>query len=212
MSKGEQTRQAIIEKAAPLFNQQGFAGCSMADIMQATGLEKGGVYRHFSSKEELAAEVFRYAMQIALEARSIADRPDLDAISKLRLMVERFVTVPSPLPGGCPLLNAAIDTDDGNPMLRTLVQDALARWKARIRKIVQQGINDGQIDRSVDPQSIANLMISTLEGALMITRLEGNRRALHDAQASLDLQLATFSVKSATRRRRPIRAKSAAAK
>ena len=120
--------------------------------------------------------------------------------------------VPSILPGGCPLLNAAIDTDDGNPMLRTLVQDALARWKARIRRIVQQGINDGQIDRSVDPQSIANLMISTLEGALMITRLEGNRRALHDAQASLDLHLATLAVKSATRRRKQIRAKSAAAK
>src|ERR1700744_2541817 len=128
MRKGESTRQRIIEQAAPLFNQRGFEGCSMADIMEATGLEKGGVYRHFSSKEELAAEVFRYAMQTVLEARSITDRPELDAIAKLRLMVERFVTVPSPLPGGCPLLNAAIDTDDGNPVLRTLVQDALARW------------------------------------------------------------------------------------
>ena len=212
MSKGEQTRQGIIEKAAPLFNQRGFSGCSMADIMEATGLEKGGVYRHFSSKEELAAEVFRYAMQTAFDARSIADRPDLDAIAKLRLMVERFVTVPSPLPGGCPLLNAAIDTDDGNPALRALVQDALAKWKARIRKIVQQGIDTGQIGRSIDPQSVANLIISTLEGALMIVRLEGNRRALHDAQTSLETLLAALAAKSAPRprkqnRRRPSLAK-----
>jgi AcrR family transcriptional regulator len=199
MSKGEQTRQAIIEKAAPLFNQRGFEGCSMADIMEATGLEKGGVYRHFSSKEELAAAVFHYAMETAMDARSIADQPELDAISKLRLMVERFVTVPSPLPGGCPLLNAAIDTDDGNPVLRTLVQDALAKWKARIRRVVQQGIAEGQINRSVDPQRIANLIISTLEGALMITRLEGNRRALRDAQASLDLHLSTLAAKPARR-------------
>ena len=71
MSKGEQTRQAIIEKAAPLFNQRGFEGCSMADIMEATGLEKGGVYRHFSSKEELAAAVFRYSMQTAVDLRSV---------------------------------------------------------------------------------------------------------------------------------------------
>lgn len=193
MKKGEQTRQAIIEKAAPLFNQRGFAGCSMADIMEATGLEKGGVYRHFSSKEELAAEVFRYAMQAAFDTRSIADEPQLDAVAKLRLMVERFVTVPSPLPGGCPLLNAAIDTDDGNPQLRALVQKALAQWKRRIGKIVQQGIADGQIARSVDPQSIANLIISTLEGALMIARLEGSRRALHDAQSSLDLALSAVA-------------------
>jgi hypothetical protein len=127
-------------------------------------------------------------------------------------MVDRFVTVPSPLPGGCPLLNAAIDTDDGNPALRTLVQDALAKWKARIRKVVQQGIADGQINRSVDPQSIANLIISTLEGALMITRLEGNRRALQDAQASLDLHLAVLAAKPATPRKKQPRLKSSAAK
>lgn len=208
MSKGEQTRQAIIEKAAPLFNQRGFAGCSMADIMEATGLEKGGLYRHFSSKEELAAEVFRYAMQTAFDARGLGEEPEGDAITRLRLMVNRFVAIPSPLPGGCPLLNTAIDTDDGNPMLLTLVKDALAKWKSRIRRIVQQGIDEGQIIGSADPQSIANLIISTLEGALMITRLEGNRRALHDAQSSLDTLLAMLAAKPAPRvrkqnRRRP---------
>jgi AcrR family transcriptional regulator len=180
--------------------------------MEATGLEKGGVYRHFSSKEELAAEVFRYAMQTAMDARSIADQPELDALSKLRLTVERFVTVPSPLPGGCPLLNSAIDTDDGNPMLRALVQDALAKWKARISKVVRQGIADGQISRSVSPRRIANHIISTLEGALMITRLEGNRHALHDARVSLDLCLRTLKPEPADRRRKQRRLKSSAAK
>src|SRR5580698_4347820 len=151
MSKGQQTRQAIIEKAAPLFNQRGFQGCSLADIMEATGLEKGGLYRHFGSKEELAAEVFRYSMQTALAVRNVDDHPELDALSKLRLMVHRFVTIPSPLPGGCPLLNTAVDTDDGNSVLRTLVQKALAHWKARIRKIVRQGIADREINPTVDP-------------------------------------------------------------
>jgi len=62
MSKGEATRQRIVEAAAPLFNQRGFAGCSMQDVLDATGLEKGGLYRHFGSKEELAAESFTYAL------------------------------------------------------------------------------------------------------------------------------------------------------
>ena len=53
MTKGQETRQRIIELAAPIFNQRGFAGCSMADIMAATGLEKGGIYRYFSSKSEI---------------------------------------------------------------------------------------------------------------------------------------------------------------
>lgn len=193
MKKGEQTRQAIIEKAAPLFNQRGFAGCSMADIMEATGLEKGGLYRHFSSKEDLAAAVLRYSLKRSIEARGISADLEGDALSKLRLMVSRFVAAPSPVPGGCPMLNTAVDSDDGNPVLRKLARAALAKWKSKIENIVAEGIAAGEIAPSADPQHIANLIISTLEGALMITRLEGNRRALHDAQTSLESVLSSLA-------------------
>jgi TetR/AcrR family transcriptional repressor of nem operon len=60
-SKGHKTRERIVAEAANLFYQHGFEGSSMSDVMAATGLEKGGIYRHFSSKEELAAEAFNYA-------------------------------------------------------------------------------------------------------------------------------------------------------
>jgi AcrR family transcriptional regulator len=192
MKKGEQTRQAIIEKAAPLFNQRGFAGCSIADILEATGLEKGGLYRHFSSKEELAAEVLRYSLQRAIESRGLGTQLEGDALTRLRLMISRFVATPSPVPGGCPLFNTAVDSDDGNPVLRKLAHEALSQWKSRIRRIVKQGIAAREIAPAADPQRIANLIISTLEGALMIARLEGNRRALHDAQASLESILSTL--------------------
>jgi TetR/AcrR family transcriptional repressor of nem operon len=54
VTKGQQTRREIVEKAAPLFNKKGFEGTSLSDLMHATGLQKGGIYHHFSSKEELA--------------------------------------------------------------------------------------------------------------------------------------------------------------
>jgi TetR/AcrR family transcriptional repressor of nem operon len=43
MSKGEQTWQEIIRKAAPIFNQKGYDGAALSDLMRATGLEKGGI-------------------------------------------------------------------------------------------------------------------------------------------------------------------------
>ena len=52
MTKGEQTRQRIVKEAAPIFNRRGYEGSSLSDLMKATGLKKGGIYRHFSSKEE----------------------------------------------------------------------------------------------------------------------------------------------------------------
>ena len=59
MRKGEHTRQDIIRKAAPIFNQKGYDGAALSDLMRATGLEKGGIYRHFESKEEAEAPVAR---------------------------------------------------------------------------------------------------------------------------------------------------------
>src|SRR5580704_4083396 len=53
VGKGEQTRQEIIRKAAPIFNQKGYSGTALSDLMRATGLGKGGIYRHFESKQEL---------------------------------------------------------------------------------------------------------------------------------------------------------------
>ncbi len=186
MSKGELTRQRIIEIAAPLFNQRGYAGCSMQDILRETGLKKGGVYRHFGSKEELAAEAFRYSLSQAVKIRTPPANSLSRPVERLHRVVEQFVEEPSPIPGGCPILNTAIDTDDGNPLLRELARKGLKNWRARISQIVRDGISRKEIREDVEPQSFANTIIATLEGALMISRLEHSRRALNDARASLE--------------------------
>jgi TetR/AcrR family transcriptional regulator, transcriptional repressor for nem operon len=69
MRKGEQTRREIVRKAAPIFNQKGYDGAALSALMRATGLERGGIYRHFESKQQLAGEAFDYAWKIALDTR-----------------------------------------------------------------------------------------------------------------------------------------------
>jgi TetR/AcrR family transcriptional repressor of nem operon len=189
MGKGESTRQRIIEQAAPLFNQRGFEGCSMQDVLEATGLEKGGVYRHFESKEELAAEVFRYAWGRAMKMRWEGLDKVEGSVEKLRYFVRRFVDTTGPIPGGCPLMNTAIEADDGNAMLRGLVHAGIKDWKRKLCAIVEKGIEAGEIRGEVEPRQIANSVIAALEGALMISRMEGNRIAVRDAAVTLELML-----------------------
>ena len=190
MTKGEGTRQRIIEQAAPLFNRLGYAGCSMQDIMAATGLEKGGLYRHFSSKEQLAEEVFRYSLSQVTDVRWQGIEEVNGSVEKLQFMVHRFVQVQSIIPGGCPVMNTAIDADDGNPALRKLVREAVQEWKDKIIGIVKAGLEASEIRADVESRSVANMLIAALEGALMISRLEGNRVAVQDAQTTLDKVLA----------------------
>jgi len=186
MRKGELTRERIIAEAASVFNRQGFAGCSMQDVMEATGLEKGGLYRHFRSKEELAVESFRYALAQAVKLRTDKLDRSHGAVEHLRSIVKRFVESPSPVPGGCPLMNTAIDADDGNTVLRAMAQNALSDWRARLCGVIEEGISNGQIAPETQPRRVSNTIIATLEGALMMSRLEGRKTALRDAQITLD--------------------------
>ena len=191
MKKGERTRERIIRQAAPLFNQRGYEGSSMNEIMAATALEKGGIYRHFRSKQELAAEAFDYAWAEAAKTR----RHDIDSVAnsvdKLKRYVANFVERRGSVPGGCPLLNTAMDSDDGNAVLRTRARRALENWQNFLSSIVAQGIKKGEIRRQVSKTKLANLMIATLEGAVMIGRLEQSLDALRDAQIHLNNYLET---------------------
>lgn len=201
MAKGQKTRERIIAEAATLFNQRGFEGGSMSELMESTGLEKGGIYRHFSSKEELAAEAFDYAWTMAFDARMDALDAIPNSVDKLRRFIANFVTPPRPLvPGGCPLLNTAIDADDGNPVLRERARRGLHQWRDRLRVIVEAGIKNREIRANVDPQRVATVIIASLEGALVICRLDRNREALVTAQSHLEHYLESeVRLKAATR-------------
>ena len=172
MRKGEQTRQEIIRKAAPIFNQRGYEGAALSDLMKATGLEKGGIYRHFDSKQQLAAESFDYAWNLALDTRFEGTNEIANTVDRLRQVVRNFRDRRSGLvPGGCPLLNTAIDSDDGNPQLREKARRALRGWLGRLRSIVEEGQRSGEISRDIDSSELATLIVSTLEGSLMMSHL-----------------------------------------
>ena len=185
MSKGEETRQRIIAAAAPLFNKQGYAGCALKDIMEATGLEKGGIYRHFESKEELAAEAFDYAWTMASAFRREGMDEIPDQVDRLKHYISAFARR-SAIPGGCPILNTGTDSDDGNPVLRDRVQKAMRNWQRMLQKTLNEGIAAGTVRFDIDVDKASRLIIATLEGGMLISRIERNDQAIKDAMSHLD--------------------------
>src|SRR5260370_7831688 len=134
MRKGEQTRQEIIRKAAPIFNQKGYDGAALSDLMRATGLEKGGIYRHFASKQELAGEAFNHAWKIAMDTRFEGTQEIPNTVDRLKQIVRNFRDRrPGLVPAESPLLNTAIHPDHGNPQLRAKARRAPIWWLKRRR-------------------------------------------------------------------------------
>lgn len=173
MRKGTITRERIIMQAAELFNQQGYAGSSVSDIMRVTGLRKGGIYNHFGSKDELALEAFDYAINRMRRKYAEAIKGKTSSIDQLIAIVSiyRNIVEDPPLKGGCPLLNTAIESDDTHPALRDKAREAMDQFLKFIRIVINRGKRKGEILSSVDGASVSVYIVAAMEGGVMISQL-----------------------------------------
>lgn len=173
MAKGEQTRRRIVRQAAPVFNTYGYSGTSISALTRATGLEKGGLYNHFPSKEALALAAFDYAVELVRQRFASALEGKGGARERLQAIIDVFASyaVAPPLPGGCPILNTAIEADDTDPALRERAQAAMTELQKLIGATVKAGVSSGELAPSADPRAVAALFTATLEGALVLARL-----------------------------------------
>ncbi len=175
MKKGELTRRNIIHKSATIFNIKGYMTTTMSDIIQETNIQKGGIYRHFESKEQLMMESFHFSAETMRDhfVKSVSQHNN--ATDKLIAFIEAFLQLSEgkPLAGGCPIFNAAIEMDDleGNVLLPLVneAMDAMIEW---LQKIVADGITRQELKQSVQPYETAIYIVSTLEGGLVLDRLK----------------------------------------
>jgi TetR/AcrR family transcriptional repressor of nem operon len=171
--KGEETRDKILHRAARLFNEKGYFGSSLSDIMRVTGLQKGGVYNHFVSKEKLALESFDFALGLVKQRFESALAGKTNAVDRMLAIIDMFrnYLADPPMPGGCPLMNTAIESDDAHPVLRQRARRAMDEWHRSIQRIVSKGVQRKEIRAATDPAEVASLVIATLEGGVMLSRL-----------------------------------------
>ena len=196
MSNAEHTKQKIIETAAIIFNQNGYVGTSIADIVKSTGVNKGGIYKHFKTKDEIAVAAFDYSLGLIVAAAIDRVGQEETAIDRLLAFVNTFkgFTTEPICVGGCPVLNLAVESDDTHPGLRLHVQNAVNGVRALIGSIVELGIRQGEIVANTDIEQVSTIIFVTIEGAIMMSKLYGNdvyldRAILHLHQYIQDLQI-----------------------
>lgn len=181
MRNSDQTKGAILQHAGSLFNLQGYKATSISHITDATGYTKGAIYRHFKSKEKLEEQSLVYLTGLMFEKLRTQIREQNNALDKLKAIVhyfESYVSKP-PIKGGCPLLNVAIEADDHSPHLRKKAHAILEVLKESIVTILSNGINHGQLKKNIDKEYYATVIIASLEGAIMMSKLS---KTNHDIQ------------------------------
>lgn len=196
MGSPETTKERILKQSGRLFNTQGYKATSLSDITNATGLTKGAIYRHFKNKEKLEAESLNHLSHTMFEQLKMRIKAKTNAQGKLRAIFhyfESYITHP-PVKGGCPLLNVAIESDDANPGLRKQAIIILDTLRNAIMTILENGIRYGQLKSGIDKERYATIIVATLEGAIMMSKLRGDDNDIRQVVRHLESGITEIEV------------------
>lgn len=185
------TKERILQKSGVLFNTYGYKATSISDITTATGYTKGAIYRHFTSKAVLEKETLFFLSTVMFEKLRTLIVNESTAGNKLRAIFgyfESYLTHPG-VKGGCPLMNAAIEADDSNPVLRREAVKILDILRDSVITILKNGIRYHQIRKDTDVHSFAVIVIAALEGGIMMSKLRGNNDDIRKVTRHLENQL-----------------------
>lgn len=178
MTKGEQTRQYIIETAAPIFNTKGYESTSLSDIQEATKLTKGAIYGNFADKKELVLAGYNFSCSRLIERieEIILNAPSAKSaiLSYAEFYVKNWKTVF--LKGGCPMMNASIEADDFLPFLRDSVRNSMKQILALLQNTIEMGQSKGAFNSNVNAEEYASIIFSIIEGNILLAKTMNNSK------------------------------------
>lgn len=175
--KAERTRNFIIEKTAEIFNKKGYAGTSLTDLTEATGLTKGSIYGNFENKEDVALAAFDYNHNKVIQLIQQRIQKENTYYGKLIVhakVYDQFLKNDFPN-GGCPILNTSTEADDTHEILKDRAAKAVLNWKKSIQGLIQAGIEAGEFKPQEDDAQLALSIIALIEGGIMIAKVTNSQ-------------------------------------
>ena len=194
MKKSENTKKYIIEKVAPVFNKKGFTGTYLSDLEKATGLTKGSIYGNFKDKNEVALEAFRYNFKQLSKKIKLRMEKSKTAKEKIGQFIEFYEAEYENIihNGGCPILNTAVDADDGNEILKTAVQKAIVSWINLIENILTEGVANNEF-KNIDTYKFSVKIISIIEGSIMLAKVLDDKNIIRQNLENLKVEINNIS-------------------
>lgn len=166
------TSERLIEATRELLWERGYVGTSPKAVQQAAGAGQGSMYHHFAGKPDLAlAAIRRTAEEMSAAAEAVLSG-DGTAYSRIEayLLRERDVL------RGCPVGRLTMDPEVvADPVLRAPVDEVLGRLRDRIAEVAQEGLDNGELNASLDARDIAATVLATVQGGYVLARATGTR-------------------------------------
>jgi len=166
--KGMQTRRKIVEKSLQLFSVKGYFNTSIADILAATNLTKGGLYGHFRSKEDIWYAVYDMAVMIwrGIVFRNM--RKVSDPLERIEKTVEADLKEylgGGTFEGGCFFLNMLVELSGQSASMSKHIVRGFIRFSKLLSRWLQEAADAGRLKDDVDSREASDFIVISLNGA-----------------------------------------------
>lgn len=181
-TKGESTREKILETAAELIHRKGFGATSINDLLEATGLKKGSLYFHFSGKDALGLAILEKARDgflNFLDSSLSGDTPGKRLDNFLHKVMKTHKG--TGFVGGCIFGNIALEMGDTESSFAAFIEKVFEEWLEKLRTVIAAAQDSGEVCCDLPADVLAGHMVAAIEGGIMLARLKKDEKPLRDA-------------------------------
>ncbi|MEK6776372.1 MAG: TetR/AcrR family transcriptional regulator [bacterium] len=187
-TKGDLTREKVLSEAARLFHQKGFGATSINDVVAATGLKKGSLYFHFNGKDALALAILEKAKEEFLKFLDLSlsgATPGESLRHFFQGVLEKQKS--SGFVGGCIFGNTALEMSDKDQRFSSFIKEVFTEWVEKLQRVISDAQASGEVRNDLPAHFLARHVVSTLEGCIMLARLEKDEKLFKNCLKSIEI-------------------------
>lgn len=186
-TKGERTREAILDVAARLATEEGLEPLSIGRLADATGMSKSGLFAHFGSKEELQLATVEHAAQIFRAEVIDPARAAPQGLPRVWALCDHMIGYAERqvFPGGCFFAAASFEFNRRPGRVRDRVEEMMRSWRSYLEHAVERAQDAGELDPRVDAHEIAFQLDAFAQAANAQFQLFGDRSVFDEARRAV---------------------------
>lgn len=187
MTKGDDTRQAILRGGLALASEVGLEGLSIGALAAHVHMSKSGLFAHFQSKENLQVAVLDEAASVFLERVVSPALQVRRGEPRVRALIEQWLhwADDDTMPGGCIFFAAISELDDRPGPARERLRELQEEWIATLAGAVRRAVAEGHFRKDLDPEQLAFELYCLAPGYHTVNRLIQDPRARDRVHAAL---------------------------
>ncbi|MBI5786749.1 MAG: TetR/AcrR family transcriptional regulator [Rhodocyclales bacterium] len=191
MSKGEETRAAILDAALAQASTAGFESLTIGTLAERTGLSKSGLFAHFGSREELQVAAVEAAAARFTETVFLPALKARRGLPRIRALFEGWLdwTERNGL-AGCPMQAAAVEFDDRPGQVRDAVLAHYKRLEQELGRAVELAIGQGHLRADLDVEQFVFDMLGVIFAYYHSARLFRREEAVARARKAFERLIA----------------------